>query len=194
MKIVTIERGKEVEADFAERRRLEASIAVDANRIFANIERQALHPVDAPDRASVKRAMRSVEAAIVQALWTLARLPDRNPLRQSQHGLGYIQDPRDRFANAVANAGKWDDVRPRPALPSAKAIDAMHGPLEWLQSLAVNHARLVSIAAGTKRGDPERSVSWRRVRDALPETRTQTIRTLQRRYDDGIRQIVARLT
>lgn len=194
VKIITIERGREVEADRAEHRRLEASIAVDVNRYFNEQGRYVDRPVDAPDRASVKRAMANVEHALVRALWTLARLPDRSPFGGGRCGLEYIPDAQDRFSNAVANGGKWEQLAPRPSPPSSRAIDMMDQPLEWLTWLPRNHAKLVSTAAATKRGDVERRVSWARVRLALPDTNSQSIRTLQRRYDDGIRQIVARLT
>jgi hypothetical protein len=194
MRVVTIERGREVEAKRAQALRIEVSYAVRAGTILAEQERQLRRPVDAPERASVRRAMEAVEGQIVRALWTLARLPDRNPFGNGRCGLDYVQDREERFANAVANGGKWDHARPKPPLPSSRAIDAMDGPLEWLSYLSREHAKLVSTAAATKRGDPARSVSWARVRDSLPDARTLTIRTLQRRYEDGIRIILGHLS
>ena len=193
MQIVTVERGKEVTGDKAERLRFEATIGHRVTDIMERQERGRFRPLDAPDRDSVKRAMEAVERNLVQALWTLARLPGGGSGGGSC-GIAYIQDPGDRFSNAVANGGKWEDVAPRPPLPSARSIDAMSEPLDWLTWLPVEQGKLVSTAAATKRGDVERNVSWGRVRAALPQTQSQTIRTLQRRYEDGIRSIVARLT
>lgn len=191
MKIVTIERGREVKGEEADRLRLEAMVAVTVNQLLNQRPRYT----DAPDRASVRRAMIKVESRIVQAMWTLSRLPDPdNRFNGSGGWPQYIQDPNDRFANAVANGGKWDDIRPRPPLPSSRAIDAMDEPLDWLKLLPSTQARIVAVAAGTKRGDVFRNVSWSRVRDALPQARGHTIRTLQRRYDEGVRAITSHLT
>lgn len=192
MNIVTIVGGKELPKEQARLVRLEASISLQVARHFDEKERERYRPIDAPDRLSVSKAMDAVEARLVAALWTLARLPGGSS--GGQCGLAYIQEESDRFSNAVANGGKWEEARPRPPIPSGRAIDAMDEPLRWLSFLERDHAQLVSTAAGTKRGDPTRHVSWGRVRLALPSVGGQSIRTLQRRYDGGIRAIVAQLT
>lgn len=192
MKIITMARGKVLVGEEARLARLEAAIAIQATRILDAEEEARRRLPDAPDRGSVRRAMTAVETRIVEALWVLARLPGGQ--RGGSCGLAYIQETTDRFANAVANGGKWEEIVPRPSLPSARAIDAMDEPMEWLTWLPREDSKLISVAAGTKRGDVERNVSWGRVRAALPQTQTQTVRTLQRRYDSGIRTIAGRLT
>jgi hypothetical protein len=192
MNIITVVGGRELPKEEARKVRLEASISLQVARHFEERDRERHRPIETPDRLSVSKAMEAVEARLVAALWTLARLPGGGS--GGQCGLSYIQDATDRFSNAVANGGKWEEVRPRPPIPSGRAIDAMHEPLRWLSFLQREHAQLVSTAAGTKRGDVDRHVSWGRVRMALPQLGGQSVRTLQRRYDGGIRAIVAQLT
>lgn len=193
MNIVTIVNGRELKGPEAERVRIEASYGLKAVAIIGQqtFEHQRSRFVDVDDRASIKRAMRAVESRIVEAVWTLARLPVSGG-GSSSCGIAYIQDATDRWANAVEKG--WEAPTPKPARPSPRAIDAMYEPLEWLSFLPRPQAMLVSTAATTKRGDVDRTVSWRRVRNSLLETHTLSIDTLQRRYNGGIREIVARLT
>lgn len=192
LRIVTEFRGKLLTGPEAERVRIEASYGLQAGRIIEEQEFIARSRfVDVDDRTSIKRAMKAVESRIVEAVWTLARLPGGNG-GSSSCGIAYIHDTADRWANAVEKG--WETQLPRPARPSPRAIDAMYEPLEWLSFLPKPQAMLVSIAATTKRGDVERTVSWRRVRNSLVETQSLSVDTLQRRYGGGIRQIVACLT
>lgn len=196
MKIVTEFRGREVIGEKADRLRLEASIGVEVTRILACRPRIG-RPIDAPERQSIRRAVDAVEARVVEAIWTLARLPNPpGPEGSKKHGLDYMQDKAERFANAVAAGGVWEQPHVRPALPSAREIDAMHEPLAWVTTrfLPRDTCKLITAAATTKRGDHLRRVSWPRVRDALPELAGTTVRTLQRRYEDGLRMIVAELS
>lgn len=194
-RIVTLLNGKEIGGKEAERVRIEASYWVQAGTIVNGraelVEREKYRPLDVSDRPSVRRAMLAVETQLVAALWTLARLPGGGGSSGSC-GLAYIQDATDRWANAVEKG--WERTMPRPPVPSGRAIDAMHVPLGWLSLLPKDQAQLVSVAGGTKRGDVDRNVSWSRVRCSLPQTCGQTVRTLQRRYEGGIREIVAKLT
>ncbi len=187
--IVTVERGREVAADRAARVRLEAATAIEVNRIFNRIDMAADQPIEVSDRADIDRLMRVVEQRIVEAAWTLARLPGGDSFHSRRCGVAYIHDPADRFANAVLNGGAWDEAAPRPPRPTPREIDAYERPLEWLTLLERSHAKLLSTAATTKRGDPSRNVNWDRVRRALPETHGLSVRTLQRRYESGLRTI-----
>lgn len=194
MNIVTIVNGRELKGKEAERVRIEASYSIRAGNIIdaQAFERQREHhrPVDVEDRCSVKRAMTAVETKLVEALWTMARLP--NGGSGGTCGIAYIQEASDRWANAIERG--WERAMPRPPCPSPRAIDAMHEPLGWLALLPREQSMLVSVAGGTKRGDVDRNIAWNRVRSSLPQTAGQSIRTLQRRYEGGIREIVARLT
>jgi hypothetical protein len=137
--------------------------------------------------------MFAVEQRIVEALWTLARLPnDRGIGFATRNGVGYLDERADLYANAVTNGG-WLSTAPRPAPPSAKAIDAMHEPLEWLRHLERSQAKLVTAGAMSRRGDMDNPVRWSRIRVSLG-MEGLTIRTLQRRYENGLRDIVAYLT
>lgn len=193
--VVTEFRGRQVMGEAGERLRREAAVGVAVTRIL-NKGGTRERPVDAPDRDSLKRAMAAVEARLVEALWTLARLPmGRGPGGPTQHGLDYIQDQATLFANAVAAGGKYEQPGLRPPRPSARAIDAMHEPLSWITTdfLPRDRCMLVMTAASLKRGDPARNVNWARVVERLPELKALSVRTLQTRYQDGLRAIVAEL-
>lgn len=147
-----------------------------------------------PERHSVVNAMLSVERRLVTALWTLARLPeDRGIGYAMRNGVGYLDERVDLYANAVA-AGGWLTVPPKPAPPSAKAIDAMDEPLSWLRLLDRDQAKLLSEGAISKRGDMANHIKWSRIRKKLPEFGNYSVRTLQRRYEQALRTIVAELS
>lgn len=193
MRIVTEFRGREIKGAAAEKLRLEAAIGLEVTRILASRVR-AGKAAEAPDIASIRHAVDVVEARIVEALWTLARLPEgRRPDGPNHHGVEYIHDRADRWSLAVASGGKWDQPAPRPPLPSGRAIDAMYAPLEWLSLVPKELGKLLTAAALTKRGDAARQVSWARVLISMPELTVYSKRTLQRRYEDAVRTIVAEL-
>jgi hypothetical protein len=195
MKVVTEFRGRQVMGEEGERLRREATVGVEVTRILASRSRSE-RPIDAPDREVLRRAIGAVEARLVEALWTLARLPmGRGPAGPRQHGLDYIQDQAQLFANAVAAGGKWEQPAMRPPRPSAKAIDAMHEPLSWITTdfLPRDRCMLVMVAASLKRGDVARNVNWARVVERLPDLKPLSVRRLQQRYQDGLRAIVAEL-
>lgn len=146
-----------------------------------------------PERTSVAKAMFAVEQRLVEALWTLARLPNDKVIGfASRNGVGYLDERADLYANAVANGG-WLTVPPRPAPPSARAIDAMYEPLEWLRHLERAQAKLLTEGAMSRRGDMANLIKWSRIRKKM-EMEHLSIRTLQRRYDQAIRDIVTHLT
>lgn len=194
MQIITIENGRQIED--VEQARLARQTAM-AGAMATHMLARPMRVADAPDRPSIRAALSSVETRIVEAVWTLSRLPDRDTrfvYGNGRCGLEYMQEFNDRFANAVADGGKWDQAPPRPSPPSSRAIDRMDDPLDWINWLPEAQGRLVTVAATTKRGDASRHVSWNRVRSALPSCAGLSIRSLQRRYDDGLRKILERLT
>jgi hypothetical protein len=167
-----------------------SQLRIESNRLSRRLEWVARQPTE---RRSVARAMFSVEQRLVEALWTLARLPnDRGIGFAQRNGVGYLDERADLYANAVANGG-WLSVRPRPAPPSARAIDAMHEPMEWLRILERPQAKLLTEGAMSRRGDMANPVRWSRIRKKL-ELEGLTIRTLQRRYEAALRIIVSELT
>lgn len=194
MRMVTIHGSKTLEGAEAVALRLAASRSILEKAEVARANRQAARLPHAPERQSVQKAMLLVEHRIVEALWTLARLPnDRGIGFARRNGVGYLDERADQYANAVQNGG-WLTVPPRPAPPSAKAIDAMHEPLEWLRLIPRENARLLTIGAQSKRGDVGRNISWPRVRASHPELEGLSTRTCRRRYSDALRAIVAELT
>lgn len=148
-------------------------------------------PREAP---AMRAAMKAVEHRIVKGLHVieLSASPD-GPRRQRQHGIGYIPEAVDRIGEAVAKGG-WQAPDPSPAVPSSREIDAAREAQKWIGYLDERQARLLTVAAGTKRGDCKRRVNWERVKSALRLPETTPIRTLQDRYDRSLRTIVAELT
>lgn len=174
--------------------RLEASRAMAAAQERHLRERRCRRLAAAPERDSVARAIYAVENRIVRAFWVLARLPDTTKIGfSSRHGVNYIHDRTEQFANAVAQGG-WDLVRPKPAIPSSRAIDEMYEALDWLKWLDTIDARLVSAGTATKQGNVEHNVSWRRVRIHVPELADMSTRSLQWRYRNALRALVSELT
>jgi hypothetical protein len=160
----------------------------------AEVIRRA-HYVDLQyERDSVIRAVMAVEHRLVEALWVLARLPSQGARGfSSRNGIPYMLDRVDQYANAVANGG-WDTPAPRPAVPSAKSIDAMYDPLTWLSWLGRIEGKLVAAAASSKRGQMKANIRWRFVREQVPELADIPTRTLQHRYHAALRDLVAELT
>jgi hypothetical protein len=160
----------------------------------AKVVRRAHHMDLAYERDSVVRAVMAVEHRLVEALWVLARLPSQGARGFSKrNGIPYMLDRIDQYANAVANGG-WDIPAPKPAVPSAKAIDAMYDPLGWLSWLGRIDGKLVAAAAASKRGEMKANIRWRFVREQVPEVEDMATRTLQHRYNASLRELVAELT
>lgn len=148
------------------------------------------------DAASVRFAMRSVEHRIVRGLWVLEISQDADgPREQRRHGMQYMRDHGDvdwRYEDAPG--GKWGTQAPRPALPSSEEIDAAREAQGWIRYLDEQQARLLVVAAMTKRGDRLRRVNWDAVKDRLRMDQATPLRTLRDRYDQALRVIVAELT
>lgn len=141
-------------------------------------------------------AMRCIEHRIVRGLWVLEISQEADgPREQRRHGMQYMRDIGDvdwRYEDAPG--GKWDAPAPRPALPSSEEIDAAKEAQGWIRWLDDEQARLVNLAALSKRGDRERRINWERVFSRLPHLRSAPLRTLRDRYDQGLRNIVAEMT
>lgn len=159
------------------------------DRAEAHIDRRIRRFNGCPERLSVAKAMFAIEQRIVEALWTLARLPnDRGIGFAQRNGVGYFHDYADKVEQAKA-AG-WLTTPPKPSPPDARAIDAMTEPLEWLRLLERGNAKLLSEGAMSRRGDMANPVRWSRIRKSL-EMEHLTIRTLQRRYEQALRDLIA---
>lgn len=180
-----------------------AGIAVDLGplaRFSANLARER-REVPTVERLGANRSIIEltvmVESRLVEASWTLARLPDRSRgwLHQAQHGLSYLQEGRDRWANAVDPATGKDvgfGAEPgRPAPPSAQEVGRWVEAMSWLHWLRAEHARVVFAAALSRRGDMAKRVSWRKAREfsGLNVSR-QRLAVI---YDGGIAEIAGRL-
>lgn len=143
---------------------------------------------DAADRSSIAKLVASTEARIVEAVWTEKRLP--NGGSGGRCGLPYFHEKSEIFANAVA-AGNWHKMH--PGVPTPKEIDRMHEPLSWLKWLPRDLAEIVRAAASSKEGYPHANVVWDAVRSRVPAAKGLLTRTLQRRYDVGLRAIAVKL-
>lgn len=148
------------------------------------------------DAASVRFAMRCVEQRIVRGLWVLEISQEADgPREQRRHGMQYMRDHDDPdYRYEDAPAGKWGSPAPRPALPSSEEIDAAKEAQSWIHWLDAEQARLVNLAALSKRGDRQRRINWERVFSRMPHLRACPLRTLRDRYDQGLRNIVAEMT
>lgn len=162
-----------------------------SSAILARTELTRFQPLSRPaenDDSSIARLTRSVEARIVDAVWTERRLPGGGS--GGHCGVSYLHERAEIFANAVA-AGEWK--RPHPGSPPPRSIDQMHEPLSWLSWLPRDKAAIVRAAAASKHGDQQSNVAWGFVRQQVLAAEDLTIRTLQRRYDEGLRTIAVRL-
>jgi hypothetical protein len=163
-------------------------------QIQRRFERAMARRTSSNDRPSIVRQRLWVESQIVNALWTLARLPsERGNGYASRHGVGYIEERADIYANAVENGG-WLTVPPKAPPPTAREVDEWEKPLSWMRFLDREQAKLLSTAASTKRGDLDRNINWSRVKQMLPRLVGLDPRTLQRRYEKALTTIVAELT
>lgn len=193
MRQVTVIGERVLAAEEAQVIRLELSRSFrerQQQRLERRVKRLARHP----ERLSVAKAMFAVEQRIVLALWTLHRLPnDRGIGYASRNGIDYMLERAEQYANAVA-AGGWLTEAPRPSPPTAKAIDAMHEPLSWLSLLDRDRAKLLTEGAMYRRGDMARNISWNRIKERNKQWCGLTVRTLQRRYEQALRDIVSTLT
>lgn len=148
--------------------------------------------VSAPPSPLAQRLQRltdDVEAKIVEAVWTESCLPGGGS--GGQCGIAYFHDRAEIFANAVA-AGDWQQKE--YGAPPPKAIDEMPVILSWLSILDRSVADLVHAAAGSKRGNPSANVLWGEVKGRLPGLKEFPVRTLQRRYEEGLEQIAFKVT
>lgn len=174
----------QVNVAMRERAEREAQIRALARRPSAN------------ESVSLRFAMRAVEQRIVRGLWVLEiSLPSDGPIAAKRNGLDYFNDWRDVDARYLdAAGGKWQAPSPRPAVPSNREIESAKEAKSWIEWLDEEQARLLTIAAMTKRGDRERRVNWEAVKGRLFHLRDTRMRTLQDRYDRALRTIVAELT
>jgi hypothetical protein len=160
------------------------------------MERQMIRQKGPEDRPSIAAKRLVVEAQLVEVLWTETRLPAvRGNAASSRHGIRYIEERNDLYANAIENGG-WLTVAPKAAPPTPKEISthgADDGPLSWLRWLDREEAKFVTVVAGQKRGDVARNISWERVKKALPRLVGLEPYTLDRRYKAALRHIVAML-
>lgn len=192
MRMEVIENGKAVPKELHQSVVLQASDRFRARNAQALAQREErrekFSAAPLHDGSAIARLVHTVEARIVEAVWTERRLPGGGS--GGQCGISYLHERSEIFANAVAN-GDWQ--RPHPGSPPPKSIDRMHEPLSWLGWLSRDHAAIVRAACRSKEGNPGSNVGWGFVRNQVPTARELTIRTLQRRYDEGLRTIAMKL-
>lgn len=196
MRLAVVQNGRELSKDEGRAVLIEVSRGMRERQEWeAQLRALARRPT-AKESAAIRLAMQSVEQRIVRGLWVLEISQDPDgPRSQRKHGLGYTHERSDvdaRYTDAAG--GKWEAPPPRPAVPSNKEIDAALEAKGWIEYLDDDQARLLTVAAMTKRGDRKRGISWERVTDRLPQFRGVSLRTLRDRYDQGLRNIVAELT
>jgi hypothetical protein len=170
--------------------RLEISRAYRDRQERETLRRALSRRATSEDSTAMRFAMKAIEHRIVKGLWVLElSLPSDGPRMSAKHGIDYMREREDHFA-----AGEWQQGPARPAVPSNREIEAAKEAVKWLEALPEQLARLVRVAAQTKRGDRENRVNWIRVQERLPEQRGREFRTLLDRYHRALRMIVAELT
>lgn len=175
-----------------------AGIYVDTERHGHEAEPELQPPPPPIVNRSIAALAYTVESRIVEAAWTLARLPDRERAwiyGQQRHGLDYLQDASERWANAVdpvkGTPVGFGEMPVRPGPPTAKEISRWVEALSWLSMVKRDHARVVFGAAASRRGDMDRRVSWRAARAMSGlEVSRQRLATI---YDQSIADIAAEL-
>jgi hypothetical protein len=194
----TIYGSQELTGEAAIALRVAASMRMRHRAEASRLDRRVSRISGAPDRQSVAKAMLAVEERLVKAFWTIARQPlgQSAPVAASRCGIEYFHEREDVHARyADAAGGKWDSVAPRPSLPSSRDIDNSNTAMDWLLLIGDELTRKVLVIGATsKRGDAGRRIGWERLRPALREFDGRTVRTLQRKYEEALRIIVAELT
>ncbi len=194
-RLVVVHRGRELSSEHGNALLLDLGRRLDARRLHSRLERLEKRHGGTPERLSVEKAMLAVEERVVRAYWVLARLPnDKGIGFARRNGIDYMVEREDRFANAVAAGGKWDQPQPRPSVPSGREIDAMQEPFEWLRWLDESEARILAAGAMWKRGDAGRNVNWIRARLGNRSIANFTNEQLKQKYRQALRNIVAELT
>lgn len=192
LRMEVIHGGKIVPKDQASALMISVSERMRARESKYQAERQEQYDLRRASRtedlSTMARLVVSVEARIVEAVWTERRLPGGGA--GGRCGISYLHEPSEIFANAVAS-GDWH--KPHPGSPPPKAIDRMHEPLSWLAWLPRDLAAIVRAAADSKEGNPQANVAWGLVRRQVVAAEDLPVRTLQRRYELGLRTIAVRL-
>jgi hypothetical protein len=166
-----------------------------SQRMRANREREeqvrALARRPSPDdSADMLFLTKVIEQHIVRGLWVieLSQALD-GPRPAKRHGLEHLREREDHFA-----AGQWIREASSPALPSSREIDAAERAKSWLRYLDEGQAKLLNVAALTKRGEWNSGVKWDAVKEKLIHLRGVHHSTLKDRYQRALRTIAAELT
>jgi len=136
--------------------------------------------------------LNDVEIALVEATWTLRRLPDperavlyRSNTYWPEYGYDYpgAGDPNGLYKNEPSKFSR----------PTATEIDDMQPALDLLHRLPdLDDRRLVFWAAWHQCGEPGGRVPWARVRRALKVDLSRW--TLKRRYVEALDRIVTNIS
>lgn len=198
MRMEVIENGRPVPKELHSAALISASDRFRARQLQGRLQRTIKRHQHSPERQSVAIAMLAVEEKIVGALWTIARQPlgAHAPIASSRCGIDYLHDRLDIHSIYTdAAGGKWDSIAPRPSLPSAREISLADRVQDWLLLIDDEGLRKILVyGATTKRGDAGRQVNWTRVRAMMPELNGVAMRSLNARYQEALRLVVAELT
>lgn len=194
MRMIVELNGKQVPKDQQKAFLVDVSRSFRESSLQRRFQRAEVRHRHTPERLSVEKAMLTVEAAFVNALWVLQRTEGGDgPCGYVSGGIAYEMEAVDAYGQALANGG-WQTPAPRPAIPSAKEISAAERVQTWVRLLDPLSARVLTVGAMSKRGDAGRKINWERVRHRLPELAGYSRRSLQGIYTGALREIVAELT
>lgn len=132
--------------------------------------------------------LNDVEIALVEATWTLRRLPDpeRAVLYRSNT---FWPDHQYEYAGSGDPDGLYRNEPSKFSRPTGAEIDAMQPALDLLQAIPdLQDRRLTFWAAWHQCGEPGGRIPWARVRRALGVSLSRW--TLKRRYVEALDKIV----
>jgi hypothetical protein len=125
-----------------------------------------------------------VEARLINAAWTLRRLPDREA--------GFLFARQAIWPETVANKytampAKLSNFQTRKKIrPNPREIDEMQPALDLLLLLPdVEDRKLLFWAAWHQNGEKQTRIPWAKVRNSIQTTASRW--TLKRKYDDGLK-------
>jgi len=125
-----------------------------------------------------------VEALLIEAAWTLHRLPDREQALLYQSNTFWPDHIYD-YPGGGDPFGLYRTQSNRPSVPTAKEIDAMQPSLDLLRALPdIEDRRFLFHVAAYQKGERAQRIGWTKIKDNLALDVSRW--TLKRRYAEAL--------